>query len=329
VVLQENHYDPYGLALYGIEKDGVSNHQYKFNEGSELNNSLDLNWYETDFRTYDPQLGRFHQVDLLCFLSPSISNYSFASNNPIVNSDPSGLADAPSPFLQLWRKFRLLWVSDGDYININVRRNDGTSYTSRLYKRKDSGGSKGNNSGNGSEKNTQPVNNQQNHDNFVQYHSFDKMPMISYMPNTPSIDFGDLNLQPIQPNPKYEGNPIIINKLFTENSIFYVNRTNMTIDEKNDRIIGELLKSLTLYPQLTLTIYGNAGSDNGKIHHLNQIIDIDEGRGTVRELMLGRANTIRRTLIRKGISPERLKVMLGRQFPDARGYSTSFKFDIK
>jgi hypothetical protein len=43
---------------------------------------------------YDPQLGRFGQVDPLADATPYYSPYSFGSNNPISHVDPFGLTDS-------------------------------------------------------------------------------------------------------------------------------------------------------------------------------------------------------------------------------------------
>jgi len=56
-----------------------------FSDGS----GLDL--YATDFSSYDAQIGRFHQVDMLTELNENWSPYSFAQNNPILYNDPFGL----------------------------------------------------------------------------------------------------------------------------------------------------------------------------------------------------------------------------------------------
>jgi hypothetical protein len=42
---------------------------------------------------YDPQLGRFGQIDPLAEVSHVLSPYNFAANNPILRNDPLGLQD--------------------------------------------------------------------------------------------------------------------------------------------------------------------------------------------------------------------------------------------
>jgi RHS repeat-associated protein len=102
-ILEENHYYPFGLSMAGISDKAVKNQQYaenkyRFNEGTELQNKefsdgTGLEEYETDFRMYDPQIGRFWQVDPIAELFSNISPYSFANNNPVLLNDPLGLAD--------------------------------------------------------------------------------------------------------------------------------------------------------------------------------------------------------------------------------------------
>jgi RHS repeat-associated protein len=94
-------YYPFGLTMAGISDKAIktqyAENKYRFNKGSELQNKefsdgSGLEMYETDFRGYDPQIGRFWQIDPLGDLNEGESPYSFADNNPILMVDPSGLA---------------------------------------------------------------------------------------------------------------------------------------------------------------------------------------------------------------------------------------------
>jgi RHS repeat-associated protein len=64
---------------------------YKFNGGTELTKDFGWQMYDTPFRSYDAQLGRFHQIDPLADLAPGINPYRFGFNNPISLNDPTGL----------------------------------------------------------------------------------------------------------------------------------------------------------------------------------------------------------------------------------------------
>ena len=92
-ITEETHYYPFGLTIAGISSRAPSSleNRRKFNDGTELNTDLDLNWYETDYRSYDPQIGRFHQIDELTEFDFNWSPYVYAHNNPILLNDPLGL----------------------------------------------------------------------------------------------------------------------------------------------------------------------------------------------------------------------------------------------
>ena len=97
-ILEETHYYPFGLTMAGISSKaagGIENKR-KFNDGTELENKefsdgsgLDL--YSTEFRSYDAQIGRFHQIDPLAEFTFNWSGYTFVQNNPILFNDPLGL----------------------------------------------------------------------------------------------------------------------------------------------------------------------------------------------------------------------------------------------
>ena len=81
------------MAGISSKAAGKLENKYKFNDGTELNNDFDISLYETNWRLYDPQIGRFHQIDKLGELNNIVSGYVFASNNPISINDPDGLSD--------------------------------------------------------------------------------------------------------------------------------------------------------------------------------------------------------------------------------------------
>ncbi|HKO80478.1 MAG TPA: RHS repeat-associated core domain-containing protein, partial [Chitinophagaceae bacterium] len=99
-VLEETHYYPFGLTMSGISSKALKNqyaeNKHKFNDGTELqskefSDGSGLELYATTYRSQDPQIGRFWQIDPLADISHNFSPYCYANNNPIYLNDPSGL----------------------------------------------------------------------------------------------------------------------------------------------------------------------------------------------------------------------------------------------
>lgn len=103
-ILEETHYYPFGLTMAGISSKAVGfiPNSYQFNGGNELQSAefsdrsgLDL--YDATNRMFDPQLGRFWQIDELAEANWEWTPYNFGLNNPISFNDPLGLK-AENPY---------------------------------------------------------------------------------------------------------------------------------------------------------------------------------------------------------------------------------------
>ena len=70
--------------------------KYRYNQGTELQNKEffdggGLELYTTDHRLFDPQLGKFVQVDAYSHVFDNWSPYTYAVDNPTLLNDPTGL----------------------------------------------------------------------------------------------------------------------------------------------------------------------------------------------------------------------------------------------
>jgi RHS repeat-associated protein len=93
LIVQENHYDPWGMNLVGIEKQGRPDHKFQYN-GIEKQEEFSLNVNMAKFRVLDPQLGRWWQIDPIVEGFESLTPYNSNMNNPIRYDDPDG--DCPT-----------------------------------------------------------------------------------------------------------------------------------------------------------------------------------------------------------------------------------------
>jgi RHS repeat-associated protein len=99
-LLEMNNYYPFGLTMQGLSdkaiKTNYAENKYRYNQGTEMQNKefsdgTGLEMYETSFRGFDPQLGRFSQIDPMADRTHFFSSYAYANNNPISRNDPTGL----------------------------------------------------------------------------------------------------------------------------------------------------------------------------------------------------------------------------------------------
>jgi RHS repeat-associated protein len=95
VILQETHYDPWGVELQGLgyQEPGSKVNKYLYN-GKEFNDHLGLNLFDYGARMYDASVGRWFTVDPLAELPSQIAHspYVYAWNNPVGMIDPTGMA---------------------------------------------------------------------------------------------------------------------------------------------------------------------------------------------------------------------------------------------
>ncbi|MNU55778.1 RHS Repeat protein [compost metagenome] len=95
VVIMNSDYYPFGMEMPNRHN---SEDKYRFGyNGMEMDNEAkgNGNSYTTEFRQYDPRLGRWLSLDPLMRKYPGMSPYVAFNNNPIFFTDPLGLEGEP------------------------------------------------------------------------------------------------------------------------------------------------------------------------------------------------------------------------------------------
>ncbi|MCE7057185.1 hypothetical protein LZF95_21065 [Algoriphagus sp. AGSA1] len=93
-IVQETHYDPWGLELTGLgyQYGGIKANKYLYN-GKEMMDDQNLNLYDYGARYYDPVIGRWTSPDPMASEREWVSPYNFVQNNPMSRIDPDGMFD--------------------------------------------------------------------------------------------------------------------------------------------------------------------------------------------------------------------------------------------
>ncbi len=132
-ILEEKNYYPFGLVHRGYNNvvNGTA-HPYGFG-GKEENKELGLEWLDFSARNYDPALGRWMNLDPLAEQMRRHSPYNYAFNNPLVFTDPDGMA----PFTDLFDKDGNKLGDDGvdNGVNVVVNNEELAGQVKEAYKK--------------------------------------------------------------------------------------------------------------------------------------------------------------------------------------------------
>jgi RHS repeat-associated protein len=89
-IIQQDDYYPFGERFNSYSRENSIFNKKLYNAGSELQTDLDLNVYETQYRMYDPLMGRWWQIDPMVDEFYNLSPYNYSYNDPIRYNDPKG-----------------------------------------------------------------------------------------------------------------------------------------------------------------------------------------------------------------------------------------------
>jgi RHS repeat-associated protein len=121
IVVQETHYDPWGVELQGLgyQEPGIKVNKYLYN-GKEFNDHLGINLFDYGARMYDASIGRWFVVDPLADLLEDQSPYNYSFNDPIRYTDPDGKYPTCDNCDDVYKKGAVVensygrWKYDGD-----------------------------------------------------------------------------------------------------------------------------------------------------------------------------------------------------------------------
>ena len=325
-VVQSEEYYPFGLTFNGYQRENSVDQKYLFNGGSELQTELNLGFYSTLFRTYDPAIGRFMQMDPLMDFFTGITPYSFAFDNPILYSDPDGLA--PMWWLQFRANAKQVWYNMTGRSNQHAVIHPGNPIKSGVTEV----GAK--------LPGQRPTPNPRTEQIARTYAKEEHTPE----PVTPTPEpQQDPILTLPEPTPDPTPDPTVtFRKQIIERGEKINYSERIQFDMKTDRFsntdvvksqLGDLVKLLMVNTGVSVYIAGNSFAPDGVTGNgpsaLNQPSSLNGTKTTLGALMSARARAVYNFLISQGVNPKQLIYGTGNVMSGKGGLSVGFEIRNK
>ncbi len=96
-IVSSQDYYPFGLTFNSYQRENSVKQDYLYNS-KELQDELNIGWYDYGARMYDPAIGRWMAVDPLADQMRRWSPYNYVFNNPLRFIDPDGMG--PNDFVE-------------------------------------------------------------------------------------------------------------------------------------------------------------------------------------------------------------------------------------
>jgi RHS repeat-associated protein len=132
-IISEKNYYPFGLEHKGynnvVQNSNSAASKFKYN-GKELNDELNLDWYDYGARNYDASLGRWMNVDKKSDAAGQIhsTNFGYALNNPISLTDPDGNCPPGVDCENVLVNMERIRVNRASNLGAGKTRNNGTKF---------------------------------------------------------------------------------------------------------------------------------------------------------------------------------------------------------
>jgi RHS repeat-associated protein len=295
---------------------------YKYN-GKELQES---GMYDYGARMYMPDIGRFGTQDPMQVFDMWQSSYTYANNNPILYQDEYGLGILNALGNLFTRAFNgvMSLVNAGCRCSYETKTTLNQAWrdpdpTTVLFNNLFSGSSS-RKSSSSPQSSTPPITPiaSNNPAGIIIPDFSSNIPEInpSAMP-TPNIGIPDISLSQTLP-------PLPTNVEFNRDIPFITGTTNLYDQALTEKTLYDLISTLQEHAELRVVISGNTNFDSAGIDENN--VMVNGKSGTISQLQIGRANAIKKLLIKRGIDPARILLKKGKK---AGAVSTTFKLKEK